>query len=166
MIVIGKIVGSFGIRGELKIYPYTNDANMFLDLKEIYLKDKNDFLKKEITSVRKHKNMILIKFVGIENIDEGLSFINKELYLQKEDLPELDEGENYIYELKACKVYEENGNYLGVVDDVFSTGAHDVYSIIDDTGKELLLPSIPDVILSKNILNKKIIVRILPGLLD
>lgn len=166
MIKIGKIVGSFGIKGELKVYPYTNDIDMLLKFKELYIDNKEEFSKIKIAGSRKHKNIILIMVEGIRNIEDSLTLLEKNIYIEESSLPSLEEGESYVYQLLSSKVYDEEGNYLGVVEDVFSAGAHDIYSVISAEGKEILIPVIPGVIVSKDMENKKIVVRILPGLLD
>ena len=166
MIKIGKIVGSFGIKGELKVYPYTNDIDMFLKFKELYIDNKEEFSKIKITGSRKHKNIILIMIEGIGNIEDSLPLLEKNIYIEESSLPSLEEGESYVYQLLSSQVYDEAGNYLGAIEDVFSADAHDIYSVINDEGEEILIPVIPGVILSKDMENKKIVVKILPGLLD
>lgn len=166
MIKIGKIVGSFGIKGELKVYPYTNDIDMFLKFKELYIDNKEEFSEIKIAGSRKHKNIILIMVEGIGNIEDSLPLLEKNIYIEESSLPSLEEGESYVYQLLSSQVYDEAGNYLGAIEDVFSVGAHDIYSVINDEGEEILIPVIPGVILSKDMENKKIVVKILLGLLD
>ena len=166
MIKIGKIVGSFGIKGELKVYPYTNDIDMFLKFKEFYIDNKEEFSEIKIAGSRKRKNIILIMVEGIGNIEDSLPLLEKNIYIEESSLPSLEEGESYVYQLLSSQVYDETGNYLGAIEDVFSAGAHDIYSVINDEGEEILIPVIPGVILSKDMENKKIVVKILPGLLD
>lgn len=166
MINIGKIVAPFGIKGELKVYPYTNDADMFFDFNEVYIKSKEDFLLKKITSIRKHKNIILIKIENISSIEESMPLIEKEIYVNEDSLPDLSEGENYVYQLISCQVYDEDGKYIGIINDVFNSGAHDIYSVVSEDNNEILIPIIPGTVIDKDIVNKKIVVKILPGLLD
>lgn len=165
MIKIGKIIGFFGIKGELKIYPYTNDIDMFLKFKELYVDDKKKFSKIKITGIRRHKNIVLMMVDDIINIENALPLLEKNLYVKESSLPSLKE-ESYVYQLLSSKVYDESGYCLGVIKDVFFAGAHDIYSIVNDKGKEILIPVIPGVIVNRDLENKKIIVKILPGLLD
>lgn len=166
MIKLGKIVGTFGIKGELKIYPLTNYKEMFLDFKYLLLANGNEFNKVKIERARIHKNTIIILFEGIKSINEALEFIGKEIYIEEDKLPDLDDEEEYIYRLIGMRVYEENDHFLGTIADVFDNGAHSIYEVKDENGKEILIPVINDTIVSRDFEEGKLVVKLLPGLLD
>lgn len=152
-IKIGKIVNTFGIKGELKVYPYIDYID---ELSKIYIDNKEYTLSKS----RNQKNVVIIKIKGIDDINlvEGLK--NKEIEIDRADLPKLKEGEYYIEDLIGLDVYTDEGKLLGKLDDIFNTGANDIYQV-----NNILLPAIPDVIKKIDIENQKIIVHIIKGLM-
>ena len=165
MIKIGTIVGTFGIKGEIKIYPLTNMIEIFLDLKELRLGDEPDAKTIHLIDGRIHKNLVVARVKEIQTIEDAGPFLNRDLYIDEDLMPPLAEGESYVYELLGLEVYSDEGSFLGLVEDVFESGAHSVY-VISDNGKEILLPAIPEVILRKDLKERKLVVHILPGLLD
>ena len=165
MIQIGKIVAPFGIKGEVKIYPLTNYKEMFLDFDHVIMKGRTGELKLEIQKSRIHKNTIVAAFEGIDSIEKAETYVNSELYVEEDQLPELEEDEQYLYQILEMEVYNTEGEYLGMITDVFENGAHSVY-VVKDGDSEILLPGIPSVILEKDMEQKRMVVNILPGLLD
>lgn len=165
-IVIGEIIGVFGIKGEAKIYPLTNDRNMFLSFTEFYYKDKGQQITLEVEKIRLHKNIVVCQFKGFSTIESVLPLKGKKLSVLKKSLPALEEDAHYVYELVGFDVWSDENNLLGKLVDVMDTGAHDIYVVKDEEDKEYLLPGIPEVILEKNMEEKKLVVHILPGLMD
>ena len=166
MIKIGKIVGSFGIKGELKLFPYTNDLEMFFNFDELYYLSKSgEYSKLVINNIRQHKNMFLLTVEGITTIEEGQYLIEKDIFIEESSLPKLNPEESYVFQLLDCQVYSAEGEYLGLIKDVFSNGAHDIY-VVEHEGQEVLIPIIPEVLISKDIINKIVTLKVLPGLLD
>ena len=166
MINLGKIVGTFGIKGELKIYPLTNYKEMFLDFEYLLLSNGKDLQKVNVEKARIHKNTVIVLFEGITSINQAQDFIGKEIYIEESLMPELDETEEYVFKLLGMKVYLENDEILGSITDVFDNGAHSIYEITDDKGKEILIPVIDDTIISRDFNEGKMVVKLLPGLLD
>lgn len=166
MIKLGKIVGTFGIKGELKIYPLTNFKEMFLDFDYLFLATEKDLLKVDVVKARIQKNTVIILFDGIDSINQAQDFIGRDILIEESSLPELDETEEYVYKLLGMKVYLENNELLGSISDVFDNGAHGIYEIKDENGKEILIPVLDDTIISRNFDEGKMVVRLLPGLLD
>lgn len=152
-IKIGKIVNTFGIKGELKVYPYVDYID---ELSKIYINNKEYTLSKS----RNQKNVVIIKIKGLDDINLVEDFKNKEIEIDRADLPELKEGEYYIEDLIGLDVYTDDGKLLGKLDDIFNTGANDIYQV-----NNILLPAIPDVIKKIDIENQKIIVHIIKGLI-
>ena len=151
---IGKIVNTVGLKGEVKVYPYIDD---FTDIKFVYVNNN----KMEIESIRNKKTVVVIKFKEISNIDEAENLRNSIIELDDEDAPELEEGRYYIKDLIGFEVITDEGKVLGKLDDIFNTGANDIYQV-----GEILLPGIDEVIKEIDTENKKITVHIIKGLLD
>lgn len=152
-IKIGKIVNTFGIKGELKVYPYVDYID---ELSKIYIDNKEYTLSKS----RNQKNVVIIKIKGLDDINLVEDLKNKEIEIDRVDLPKLKEGEYYIEDLIGLDVYTDEGKLLGKLDDIFNTGANDIYQV-----NNILLPAIPDVIKKIDIKNQKIIVHIIKGLI-
>ena len=151
---IGKIVNTVGLKGEVKVYPYIDD---FTDIKFVYVNNN----KMEIENIRNKKTVVVIKFKEISNIDEAENLRNSIIELDDEDAPELEEGRYYIKDLIGFEVITDEGKVLGKLDDIFNTGANDIYQV-----GEILLPGIDEVIKEIDTDNKKITVHIIKGLLD
>lgn len=166
MIKIGKIVGTFGIKGELKIYPMTNHEEMFLEFDHLILESKKEFRKYELKHARFHKNTVLVILDDIDSINEAEKLIGSEVYMEEELMPELDDGEEYVFRIIGLKVFLEDDSFIGTVVDVFNNGAHSVYELKDENGKEFMIPVLDDTVVSRDFDEGKMTVRLLPGLLD
>ena len=163
---IGQIVNTFGIKGMVKVKPFTDDVIARYDnLKKVYIEIHKSKKQYEIEEVKYHKDMVLIKFKGIDKIEEAELLRNAYLKVDRKDEPELEEGTYYIVDLLGLEVYSDEGNLLGKVDDIFNTGSSDIYVVKDELGKQLLLPGISDVIKEINLEEGKIVVHIIKGLI-
>ena len=162
---IGQIVNTFGIKGMVKVQPFTDDIEQFENLKTIYIKNKSEQKEYEIEEVKYHKNMILLKLKGINNIEEANLLRQSYLLKDREKEEPLKEGTYYIVDLLGLEVYDDNGNLLGTLEDIFNTGSNDIYVVKNELGKQILLPAISEVIKEIDIKNKKIIVHIIKGLI-
>ncbi|HAT01828.1 MAG TPA: 16S rRNA processing protein RimM [Oribacterium sp.] len=165
---VGTIVTTHGLKGEVKVYPTTEDPARFLDLKKVWLdfSGSMDQMKRlEIASVRFQKNMVLLTFKGITNVDDVLPFRQKDLYIDRADGLPLAEGQYYVGDLIGIKVISDEGVELGTVKELFETGANDVL-VVKTSGKDLLIPYIPQCILDKQPEKGFMTVHLLPGLLD
>lgn len=163
---IGQIVNTFGIKGQVKVVPFTNDINRFDELKKVYIVNKSSRKEVEIEDVKYHKNMVLLKFKGFDKIEDVESFRNSYLEIDRQDGKNLEEGEYYIVDLIGLDVVSDEGKNLGKLDDIFNTGSNDIYVVKDELGKQLLLPAIKEVIKEVDLENKKITVHLLEGLVD
>ena len=157
---IGQIVNTFGIKGFVKIKPFTDDIARFKKLKKVYIKNKEY----EVQEVKFHKNMVLLKFKNIETIEQAEEFRNLYLEIDRRDGVELEENSYYIVDLLGLNVYSDKGDLLGILDDIYNTGSNDIYVVKNEMGKTLLLPAISEVIKEINLENKKITVHLLKGL--
>lgn len=162
-ILIGKIVNIHGIKGEVKIYPYTDDIENLAKTKIVYL-DKNLKQKYNI-SCRVQKNMLLVKIKGIDTIEQAEKLRNKEVYVSRESLDELEEGSYYIEDLLGLEIVDMNDNHIGTLKYIWSTGANDVYEVETKEHGNIYLPAIKQVIKKVDIENKKIYVEIMEGLI-
>ena len=162
---VGQIVNTFGIKGEVKVTPFTDDVNRFDDLKKVYVKTRKDDKLYKVENVRYHKNMVLLKLEGIENPEQAEMLRNAFLEIDREDAIPLEEGTYFIADLIGLEVYTDEGKLLGKVEDIYNAGANDVYVVKDELGKQILLPGIDEVIKEVDLDNEKIIVHLIPGLI-
>ena len=162
---VGVIANTHGIRGEVKIFPTTDDVKRFDYLKEAYIDAGKEKIKVEVSNVRYFKNLVIVKFKGIDNINDIERYKGKDLLVTRENALPLEEGEYYLADIIGANVYTEYGNLFGSLEDVIETGANLVYSVQHE-GKEVLLPVIDDCVKEVNVEEKKVIVHIMKGLLD
>lgn len=162
-VLIGEVVNIHGIKGEVKIYPYTDDIDNLSKTKVIYL-DK-DLKDKYNISCRIQKNMLLVKIDGINTPEEAEALRGKKVYIPKESLKKLEEGSYYIEDLLGSDIVDINGSYIGTLKYIFSTGANDVYEVETKEQGNIYLPAIKQVIKKVDIKNGKIYVEIMKGLI-
>ncbi len=162
---VGVITNTHGLKGEVKIFPTTDDALRFKKLKEVILEPYKENIKLKVQSVRFFKNLVIVKFNGIDDINDVEKYKGKDIYVSRENAVPLEENEYYIADLIDMDIYNENDEKIGVLYDVMQTGANDVYVINLLDGRELLLPVIPETVLDVDIENNKIKIHILDGLL-
>jgi 16S rRNA processing protein RimM len=162
---VGVISSTHGVRGEVKVFPTTDDPNRFNDLKEVLLDTGKDLLTLEITGVKFFKQMVILKFKGIDNINDIEKYRGRDLLITRENAVKLEEGEYFIFDLIDSEVITDEGKKLGVLTEVMTNAANDVYVVRMEDGKEVLLPAIEECILNIDVENKKITVHIMNGLL-
>ena len=161
---VGQIVNTFGVRGQLKVKPFTDEMERFEELKTVYICKKNEMKKVEIEEVKYHKDMVLLKVKGIDDMTEAEKYKGLFLKIDRKDAKKLPENTYFIADLLGLEVYTDEGELLGKVDDIFPTGANDVYVVKDELGKQILLPSIPEVLKEIDLEKEKIIVHLIEGL--
>ncbi len=162
---VGVITNTHGLKGEVKVFPTTDDAGRYKKLKEVIIEPDKANIKLKIQSARFFKNLVIVKFVGIDDINDVEKYKGKDIYVSRENAVPLEENEYYIADLIDMDVYDEDDNKIGVLYDVMQTGANDVYVINMDDGRELLLPVIEETVLDIDLDNNKIKIHILDGLL-
>ena len=161
---LGQIVNVKGLKGEIKVNPFTENINRFETLNKILIKLKNEIKEYEIEKVSYHKNQVILKLKGIDTIEAAETLRNYYILINRKDLKPLEEGKYYIADLIGLDVYTEEGKALGKVDDIYNTGSNDIYVVKDELGKQKLLPGIPEVIKKVDLENSKIIVNLIEGL--
>ena len=163
---IGQIVNTFGIKGEVKVKPFTDDIKRYDKLKKINIEQKNSKKEYEIENIKYHKDMVILKLKGIDQIEQAELLRNSYLKIDRNEEEPLEENTYYIVDLLGLSVYTEEDVLLGILDDIYNTGSNDIYVVKDSLGKQTLLPAIQDVIKEIDIENQKIIVHVMKGLLD
>ena len=163
---IGEIANTHGIRGEVKVYPTTDDVARFKKLKKCILETKQGEMLLHAESCKFFKQFAILKFKEFNNINEVEQYKHCSLYVEREDAVKCEEDEYYIADLVGCTVYNEDDSELGDLIDVIQTGANDVYVVRMESGKELMIPAIKECILSVSITERRVKVHLLKGLLD
>ncbi len=159
---IGQIVNTHGLRGDVKIMPWCDDPEIFHELEYVLIADE----KFNIEKSRIHKNMVILKLEGIDNIDCAERYRNKILTVPRAELGELPEGTYYICDLLGCSVETVEGKALGKICDIIKTGSNDVYVVENVDKEKVLIPVIDEVIRSVDVENKLVTVKLLKGLID
>lgn len=163
---VGVIASTHGLKGEVKVFPTTDDPARFKALKTVLLDTGKEHKALEITGVKFFKNKVILKFKGFDNISDIEKYKGMDLLIPREDAVPLEENENFIADLIDMTVVTDRGETLGTLVDVLETGANDVYVIETEGKKEILLPAIKDCILDVNVEEKHMLVHVLEGLLD
>ena len=161
---IGQIVNTRGLKGEVKVNSYSEDPERFEKIKKIIIKQKEKKQEYEIQKVTYNKNQVILKLKNVDTIEEAEKLRNAIILIDRDSLGKLTKDVYYIADLIGLDVYTDESEYLGKVDDIFSTKSNDVYVVKDDLGKSKLLPGIPDVIKEISLENGKIIVHLIEGL--
>ncbi len=161
---VGTITTTHGVRGEVKVYPTTDDPERFLDLKRVFLNTGREMLPLTIKGVKFFKNLVILKFTEIDNINDIVGYKGMDLLIPREEGAELGEDEYYIADLIGMEVYLEDGTLYGTLKDVMETGANDVYIVKKASGGEILLPAIHECILDVNPEEGKMTVHLMKGL--
>lgn len=166
MLRVGVISSTHGVRGEVKVYPTTDDPKRFKQLKEVTLDTGKELLPMEIQGVKFFKNMVILKFKGYDSINAIEKYKGKDLLIHRSQAVPLKEGENFIVDLIGLTVITDEGETLGKLTDVLKTGANDVYVVEMPSGKEVLIPVIKPCILNVDLEAGQVKVHLLEGLLD
>jgi len=163
---VGIISSTHGVHGEVKVYPTTDDIRRFKRLKEVILDTGKEQMPLEIESVKFFKQMVILKFKGIDNINDVEKYRQKSLYVTRKNAVRLNRDEYFIADLMGLKVIDESEEEIGILREVMETGANDVYVIDMKDGRELLLPAIKQCVLQVDVESGFIKVHVLDGLLD
>ena len=166
LLQVGIITSTHGVRGEVKVYPTTDDPRRFRRLKEVVLDTGKEKMNLEIEGVKFFKQFVILKFKGLDNINDIEKYRQKSLYVTRKNAVRLQRDEYFIADLIGLKVQDEDGKELGTVKDVIETGANDVYEVEMADVKSLLLPAIKQCILNVDVENGTMQVHVLEGLLD
>lgn len=161
---IGVITTTHGLRGEVKVFPTTDDAKRFDDCDEVILIKKSERIPVHVERVRYFKNLVIVKFREFNDISEVEQLRKYDIMVTRENAVPLEEGEFFICDVIGARVVEEDGTQIGIVKDVLETGANNVFVIGTGDGREVLFPSIPDCIKKVDVEQKEVVAHIMPGL--
>ncbi|PLV60368.1 ribosome maturation factor RimM [Thermotoga sp. KOL6] len=159
-IPIGKVVNTHGLKGEVKLFPYTNSEEILGNLSEVvlYNKEKKVFYHLSVESIRRMNKLFLVRFDTIDTIEAAERIKGCEVFIKYEELPPLQEDEYYFYEILGCDVFYDSGENVGKVVDIIETGSNDVL-VVKNQKKETLIPMTKDWIIKIDKGEKKIVAR-------
>ncbi|NMM65669.1 16S rRNA processing protein RimM [Clostridium sp. P21] len=152
-ITVGQIINTHGVKGELKIYPLTDDLRRFRKLQRVYI----DGIEKSVVWCKLQSDKVILKIEDIDSIEEAVRYKEKYLEVPREEAIKLPEGSYFIADIIGCNVVDENGVEYGKIADVIKTGSNDVYWIKEE--KELLIPALKDIVISMDMENKRIVIK-------
>ena len=161
---VGVISSTHGIRGEVKVFPTTDDPARFKKLKKVLLDTGRGQLELEVQSVKFFKQFVIVKFKGIDNINEIEQYKGKSLFVPRENAVRLEKDEYYIADLIGMEIFTEDGRF-GILRDVMETGANEVYIIDSDEYGEVLIPAIRQCILDVDVAENKMKIHLMDGLI-
>ena len=162
---VGIISSTHGVKGEVKVFPTTDDVNRFKKLKEVILDTGREKQKLKIEGVKFFKQFAILKFEGYDNINDIEKYKGKSLFVTRDNAVKLKKDEYFIADLIGMQVVNEDGSFQGTLKDVIETGANDVYVVLSKEEKEVLIPAIKDCILSVDLEGGIMKVHLLDGLL-
>ena len=163
---VGVISSTHGIKGEVKVFPTTDDVKRFKKNMELILDTGKEEILLSVESVKFFKQFVILKFKGIDNINDIEKYKSKSLYVTRKNAVKLKKDEYFIADLLGMNVFEDTGEPLGILKDVIETGANDVYEITLQDGKSLLVPAIKECILEIDVENNKMTIHVMEGLRD
>lgn len=159
----GKIVGTHGIRGDLRVECWCDSPDFLSQFKTLYLEDGTKAIS---VKCRPHKNIALMKISGIDTIDDAIPLVGKVLYLKREDV-KLEEGKYFVQDIIGLEVIDvDTKEKYGKVSDVLKTGSNDVYEMKDENGKPYYIPVIPDIVIDRDFENGVVTIKPMKGLFD
>ena len=161
-ILIGKIVNAVGLKGEVRVYNYSDSPEIYENTEAIYVDD----VLMPVRSVRTQKNMVVLGLCGIDDRDAAEKAKGSDLFVTEDDLPELPEGEYYIRDLIGMEAVMEDGSRLGVVKDVIQNTAQDLFEVKLPEGRKVLIPKVDAFVRNIDGEARRITVRLQEGLLD
>lgn len=162
-IAIGKIIQAHGTNGYLKAIPYSGILERFLKLRTLYLETDGEIKGMILEDVILQDKYVLLKFKNINNREDVLKLVQKDLLVLFEEKIKLPENNYFIHDLIGLKVFDIEGNYLGVIEDVLQMGANDVYQVIKEDN-EILIPAVSEFVLNISLKEKKMIVKLIEGM--
>ena len=164
LLQVGVITQTHGIRGEVKVFPTTDDASRFRDLKHVLLDTGKETLPLEVENVKFFKQFVILKFKGFDNINDVEGYKRCPLLVERSEAVPLEEDEYFITDMIGMQVSTDSGEDFGVLKDVLTTGANDVYVIDRPSEGEVLIPAIKECILDVDIPGRKMTVHVMKGL--
>lgn len=163
--IIGKIISTHGIKGEVKVYPMTDNLDRFNYLKTAYIGDKK--IKVELEKVKYHKNLAILKFKEFNDINQIIHFKDTFIYVDEEGKVVLPENHFFIYDLLGSQVFDTEYNLIGIITDVLQGPSNDIYVVKDmEKAKEYLIPAVKQFVIDVNISDKRIVIDPIEGMIE
>ena len=165
---VGKIVNTHSLKGEVKVISSTDfEEERFKKGSKLLITRGNQLIREVVVqSYRNHKNFLLVKFEGIDSVEEAEKLKNLQIKIDSDEVGEVEENEFYFHQIIGCEVFDENDRNLGEIIDILTPGANDVWVIKGEEGKEILIPYIEDVVKQIDITSKKVNIEVMEGLID
>lgn len=163
---VGIITGTHGLRGEVKVFPTTDDKGRFLDLDRVLIDAGGELVEQKVQYCKFFKQFVFVKFEGIDDINDVEKYKRCPLMVTREDAIPLEEDEYYVADLLGLTIVDDSGITIGTLENVIETGANDVYEVKTTEGGTVLLPAIKDCILDVDMEEGIILVHMLKGLVD
>lgn len=165
LLQVGVVTATHGIRGEVKVFPTTDDPGRFRKLKKVLLDTGKEKLELEIEQVKFFKRFVILKFKGFDDINDVEKYRKRPLLVTRENAVKLKQNEYFIADLIGMRVYTEDA-YLGILKNVIRTGANDVYEVEREGGKDVLIPAIRPCIRAVDVEKGRMDVHLLEGLVE
>ncbi|MGI6412380.1 MAG: ribosome maturation factor RimM [Syntrophomonadaceae bacterium] len=166
LIAIGRILGTYGLNGRVKVFPLTDFPERFFDLSRVIIDKGIQQCEMVVEKVQPYQNRYLFKLRGIDSLEAAKPYKNALIKIPRSETYQLPEGYYYYFELEGLAVYDEEIGFLGYLQEVLETGANEVYVINSEQFGEVLIPAIKDVILNVDLEKKMMKIRLLPGLIE
>ncbi|WP_165445388.1 ribosome maturation factor RimM [Bacilliculturomica massiliensis] len=161
-IKIGQITNAVGIKGELRVYPYVSDPRRFSEIEELYV----EMERRTVTGVRFMKNMVVLRLAGVDTRNDAEAMKGKDLFLDREEMWEMEDDSYLIGDLIGTAVFSEDGEAVGRLVNVVQNSSQDLYEIQQESGKRFLLPAVKEFILDVNTAEKRMTVKLIEGLTE
>lgn len=166
LLQVGIITGTHGLKGEMKVFPTTNDKERFLDLEDVLLDTGKELLELKVEYCKFFKKFVFVKFEGLDDINEVEQYKRCPLLVRRENAVELEEDEYFVADLLGMTIVDDSGVTIGKLENVIETGANDVYEVLTGDGGRILLPAIKECILDVDMDEGIILVHLMKGLAD
>lgn len=166
LLQVGIITGTHGLKGEVKVFPTTNDKERFLDLEDVLLDTGKELLELKVEYCKFFKKFVFVKFEGLDDINEVEQYKRCPLLVTRENAVELGEDEYFVADLLGMTIVDDSGVTIGKLENVIETGANDVYEVLTEDGGRILLPAIKECILDVDMDEGIILVHLMKGLAD
>ena len=166
LLQVGVITGTHGLKGEVKVFPTTDDKQRFLDLEEVLLDTGDELLELKVEYCKFFKKFVFVKFEGLDDINEVEKYKRCPLLVTRDNAVELEEDEYFVADLLGLTIIDDSGVTIGKLENVIETGANDVYEVLTEDGGRILLPAIKECILDVDMEEGIILVHLMKGLAD
>ena len=166
LLQVGVITGTHGLKGEVKVFPTTDDKERFLDLEEVLLDTGDELLELKVDYCKFFKKFVFVKFEGLDDINEVEKYKRCPLLVTRDNAVELEEDEYFVADLLGLTIIDDSGVTIGKLENVIETGANDVYEVLTEDGGRILLPAIKECILDVDMEEGIILVHLMKGLAD